>query len=388
MDEQRKGQGQPAAQDAPLSYQQALERLVEAVQALSLARDVSAIGRIVAAAARELIGAQGATVVLREGSACYFLEASAMPADWSAKRFALDSCISGRVIEQRTACAIEDVQADPRIAAESDVCRSVKSLAMVPVRSAEPLGAMAAYWRTQHHITPPEMRLLQALADATAVAMENIRVYRSLEERVRARTAELEASNRRLQHEVAERQRAEAAVRKLALTDSQTGLANRRGFFHDARQKLELAERHGLDCALLFVDVDGLKAVNDTHGHQAGDKLVGAAASVLQQTFRQSDVVGRIGGDEFAVLVVEGCDASAACSRVQQAVRRFNRHSELGFTLSLSIGVVPYSAGDALDLETLLDQADARMYRHKHAKRAARQCAPLAPAPAPLVKHL
>lgn len=174
-------------------YLMAMEPLVEVVQRLSLARDLGSVMEIVRHAARSLTGADGATFVLKDGEMCFYAEEDAISPLWKGQRFPMSLCISGWVMINRTPATIEDIYADPRI--PSDVYRPtfVKSLAMVPIRTLDPIGAIGNYWATSHRPTPEEVRLLQALADTTAVAMENVRVYEELDQRVRQRTSELQA---------------------------------------------------------------------------------------------------------------------------------------------------------------------------------------------------
>ena len=115
-------------------------------------------------------------------------------------------------------------------------------------------------------------------------------------------------------------------MEQLALTDELTGLRNRRGFLVLADQALRMARRTRARCALVFMDLDGLKRVNDTRGHAAGDTLIADAAKVLDHVFRESDVVARVGGDEFAVLAV--LDESRRRERAQHAPRRGDRQAQ------------------------------------------------------------
>src|SRR5262245_52421234 len=172
--------------------------LVEVVQRLSLARDIPTVQDIVRRAARQLTGADGATFVLRDGDRCYYADEDAIAPLWKGQRFPMSMCISGWAMLHRQAAVIEDIYADDRIPHDAYRPTFVKSLVMVPIRTLDPIGAIGNYWAARHQPTVDEVQLLQALADTTAVAMENVRVFTELEERVRARTAELEAANRNL----------------------------------------------------------------------------------------------------------------------------------------------------------------------------------------------
>jgi signal transduction histidine kinase len=180
-------------------YVRGMERLVVAIQELSLARDLDGVMQIVRRAARELSGADGATFVLRDGGCCFYAEEDAIAPLWKGKRFPLETCISGWVMLHSEAVTIEDIYIDPRIPADAYRPTFVKSLAMVPIRRGAPVGAIGNYWASRRKPTEEELKLLQALADSTSVAMENTQILAELEARVRARTAELEAANHELE---------------------------------------------------------------------------------------------------------------------------------------------------------------------------------------------
>ena len=174
-------------------YAQAMEQLVEVVQALSLARDLQSVMDIVRQAARRLTGADGATFVLRDNDLCFYAEEDAISPLWKGQRFPMSACISGWTMLNRQAAVIEDIYADPRIPADAYRPTFVRSLAMVPIRTRDPIGAIGNYWAARHLPSPKRVKVLQALADTTAVALENIRVYENLEQLVRQRTMELQS---------------------------------------------------------------------------------------------------------------------------------------------------------------------------------------------------
>jgi len=171
--------------------------------------------------------------------------------------------------------------------------------------------------------------------------------------------------------DISERKRAEALVHLLSLTDDLTGLYNRRGFLTLAEQQLKLAARTQRRMYLLFLDLDGMKWINDTLGHQEGDRAIREAAALLKRTYRESDIIARIGGDEFAVLVPEAHkeDERALTSRLERNLTAYHRKESQPFNLSLSIGIVSCDATDPCSLEVLLDRADRLMYEEKQRKR-------------------
>jgi signal transduction histidine kinase len=175
------------------------DRLVIAVQELSMARDLQTVMDIVRKAAREMTGADGATFILRDNGMCFYAEEDAISPLWKGLRFPMNACISGWAMINRKHTVIEDIYQDERIPIEAYAPTFVKSMAMVPIRTLDPIGAIGIYWAKQHRPPEEDIRLLQSLADITAVTMENIQVYAELEQRVRDRTNELELINRELE---------------------------------------------------------------------------------------------------------------------------------------------------------------------------------------------
>jgi len=176
----------------------ATRRLVQAVRDLSLARDIQQIMTVVRTAARELTGADGATFILRDGDRCHYADEDAIGPLWKGQTFPMTACISGWAMLNRAPAIVPDIFVDERIPVDAYRPTFVKSLVMVPVRTEQPIAAIGNYWASPHTASPWEVELLQALADSTAVAMENVQVYAELEQRVRDRTAQLEAANQEL----------------------------------------------------------------------------------------------------------------------------------------------------------------------------------------------
>jgi diguanylate cyclase (GGDEF)-like protein len=159
-------------------------------------------------------------------------------------------------------------------------------------------------------------------------------------------------------------------LRYLALTDDLTCLYNRRGFFAAAAQQLKLAARNSQSLLLLYCDVDNLKLINDSFGHQEGDLALIRAADALEHAFRDSDVLARLGGDEFVVLAIESSTRAQEIlfGRLEKFLKK-SRASESRYELSLSVGVARFDPKHPVSLGELMAQADTAMYEQKRAHR-------------------
>jgi two-component system cell cycle response regulator len=164
-----------------------------------------------------------------------------------------------------------------------------------------------------------------------------------------------------------ERNRLIQHLKSISITDELTGLYNRRGFLMLARKQLELAARMNKTLWLLYMDVDNMKWINDNLGHHDGDNALRNTANILQKTFRESDILARIGGDEFAVIAFEDSNtgADSMISRISSDMASFNAKEDIPYQLSVSIGSVPCNTGPDCDVSTLLTIADKLMYEQK-----------------------
>ena len=159
-------------------------------------------------------------------------------------------------------------------------------------------------------------------------------------------------------------------LRELSLVDELTDLYNRRGFLTIAQHQYKLAKRIKKEIYLFFIDLDKMKWINDTLGHQEGDRALIEAANILRETFRESDVIARLGGDEFAVMLIElpGFNADTMIRRLLDKVQDFNSKGKHKFRLSLSFGLAIYDSKHRLSLNGLLHRADKLMYAQKKGK--------------------
>jgi diguanylate cyclase (GGDEF)-like protein len=178
----------------------------------------------------------------------------------------------------------------------------------------------------------------------------------------------------------ARRKQAETQLQELTLTDDLTGVRNRRGFFFLTEHEFKLArnKRTGIQLWLIYADLDGLKKINDTLGHDVGSQAIVQTAEVLKGTFRESDIIARLGGDEFVVLAMGNAADSGAVmqARLQDNLRGYNVREKLPYRLSLSIGIVRVDAEQAASIEEVLKQADQAMYEDKRSKKEKQRSKP------------
>ena len=167
--------------------------------------------------------------------------------------------------------------------------------------------------------------------------------------------------------EARRRSSAEEIARNLSLIDDLTGLYNRRGFATLGRERLRFARRLKLNVVVCYADIDGLKKINDSLGHAAGDHAIKTAARVLRATFRDVDILGRLGGDEFGVMAVADGDFVLAAleSRLAGGLDAANLHEHLPFQLSMTLGVVTVDDAQEDGLEDIVTLADRAMYARR-----------------------
>jgi len=177
----------------------------------------------------------------------------------------------------------------------------------------------------------------------------------------------LEVLADKLYQKVSELEEANDRLRNLSLTDGLTGLSNRRGFMILATGLLKFARRANYSMCLIYIDLDSLKYINDTFGHTAGDASIFRFANILTDTFRDSDIIGRMGGDEFVIMIIDATESDLASmqTHLQSNVDAYNLQAERGYALSFSLGVIRVESNSTMSMEELLSQADKAMYAHK-----------------------
>lgn len=167
-----------------------------------------------------------------------------------------------------------------------------------------------------------------------------------------------------------ERHRLQAQIKAMSLMDELSGLYNRRGFLALAEQQLRLAVRQRGGAVLLYADLDGMKQINDVYGHGEGDRAIVEAARLLTTTFRGSDIIARMGGDEFVVLApdVPHGEVNRLRARLDEAVRTRNERRREPYRLAISVGAAYFDPDTPCTLEELLARADQAMYERKQGR--------------------
>ena len=200
-------------------------------------------------------------------------------------------------------------------------------------------------------------------------APNRLEELRALVPEVQAALAGLSGEVGRLQAELAQTQARLAEAERLADRDPLTGLLNRRGFGRELRRAAAFSARHGVPAAVVYLDMNGFKAVNDTLGHDAGDAALAHVARLLEGNIRETDAAGRLGGDEFAVVLLHAPEAAARAKAEQ--LQRLVAETPFVFDgrpsrLAVAVGVRPMQPG--ADPQRALSEADRAMYADKSAR--------------------
>jgi diguanylate cyclase (GGDEF)-like protein/PAS domain S-box-containing protein len=170
--------------------------------------------------------------------------------------------------------------------------------------------------------------------------------------------------------DITEQKKMEEKLRALSLTDELTGLYNRRGFFALVDHLLKSVKRRNTRVLMLYADLDNMKGINDSLGHQVGDKALVYTANLLKATYRESDIIARIGGDEFVVVPVgtNGDTIEVITARLQKNIDTYNAKSSRRFRISMSLGVSCYDPKFPCSIDEMLAQGDKAMYEEKKLK--------------------
>ncbi|HUX38416.1 MAG TPA: sensor domain-containing diguanylate cyclase [Rectinemataceae bacterium] len=273
----------------------------------------------------------------RSGDLAFTVVIGAKAQELRGKKVAAGSGIAGWIAERREDVIIEDVTKDRRFDPASDAQSGfrTKSIIGVPLVSRDRVfGVIELVNELDDRVfTRLELRILRTIADFAAIAIE--------------RSYYLEA------------------LRRLSMVDSLTGIANRRAFERILEREKERVKRSGKVFSILAIDVNGFKAINDSHGHHAGDEVLKRLARILEASTRHMDCAARVGGDEFVVLLPDTARPAAeeVRGRIVEATAEWSASAQYPFTISVGL-----ETGDATTADSVLAGADRDMYLVKQAR--------------------
>lgn len=312
--------------------------------------DPSEVIRRVTLLAETLTGASGAAVELAEGEEMVYRAASGSAGNWLGLRLVRQGSLSGLCVEEGIPLCCEDSENDSRV--DREACRAVglRSMVVVPLRHGDhTVGVLKVLSVRPKAFGEADLLTLELISDVVASTLAHARSYIAQVETVRD-------------------------LFRRATEDSLTGLGNH-ALFHDRlHQAMKLARRQGHVLGIALVDMDGLKRINDEHGHLAGNAALRTLAERLRSLIRESDTLARLGGDEFGILLASVKDAAAAreyAHRLADQIRGTFSFDGHPLELRASVGVVVFP-DDSLEVDALLQQADQAMYEMKRSHHSAR----------------
>jgi len=232
------------------------------------------------------------------------------------------------------------------------------------------VAILVAAW--DHDLEPAELERYRysmlTVLELAAAALGKIEARSSLERLVLTQSEQIASTSVTHAAELAKLGETASEMHMLSLTDVLTGLYNRRGFFVQAEHLFKVARRKRARSAVIFADIDGLKQINDELGHDSGDGVIRDAGAVFHQSFRQADVVSRIGGDEFVAYTLDDEQPDVILARLRANLRAFNLMQERPYEVSMSAGIVQCDPGGEQTLSDYLLLADEQMYAQKRSR--------------------
>jgi diguanylate cyclase (GGDEF)-like protein len=317
-----------------------LQRVVEIQTAIVGELRVARVIQLVSEHAQELTEACGAVVEMAEGDEMVYKAASGLAAPHVGLRLKSSSSLSGRSVACGEILTCDDTEADDRV--DREACRKIglRSMVVVPLRGdAGPVGVLKVMSDEPRHFTDQHVYILQLMAGFIASVMHSASAF--------------EHNQMRAHH------------------DALTGLANRALFDDRIRYHFARLDRAGTGICVIYVDIDGFKAVNDTMGHRAGDAVLMEVSRRLGEAVRKADTVARLGGDEFAVLapdVKRREDARSAAARIRGLIEGTPFELAEGpLEVRASVGFA-FTNDPDVGPEGLLEQADRAMYEDQRGR--------------------
>lgn len=318
------------------------DKLLEVIQIQTqiakLGLDLGSIIALVAERSPHLTGADGAVVELAEGDEMVYRASSGTAQKQLGLRLKREGSLSGLCVAEGKPLRCDDSENDPRV--DREACRRVglRSMIVTPLMHGETaVGVLKVLSKEPLKFGDVEARTLDLMSELIAAAMYHA---------ARFETSEL---------------------LRLATHDPLTGLANRALFYDRLRGQLALSRRQSDKFAVLNLDMDGLKPINDLYGHRAGDAAIQAVADRVKSQARDTDTVARMGGDEFALLlsgVQDGSQLETVTQRISQSIAEPFAFEDRTLRLGASIGSAVFP-DDGTEPESLIESADQAMYRVK-----------------------
>lgn len=345
-----------------------LRRLLALARDLLQAPDPRSVLELAGPAIQELLAADGALLLVSPGGHEYITEFDRSGSMQPAREETALYRHARLAMANQTPILLPDVAADPRLRANGlPADETTMSLLAYPFPPIMPIGVLAAFWcrKGRQHQLAKQISTLRYIGELTGAALGNIAFRQVLEGQVMAGTKEIAEAAQEHEKELRRRDHLEEEIHRISVTDVLTGMLNRRGFFLHAERSFRVARRQRIPSALIFADIDGLKAVNDRLGHDAGDRLIQDGARILQDSFRDSDVVARLGGDEFAAFTLGSTEPQVILARIEENIEGLRRRSSLPYHISFSTGIVQCDPSSDLTLSDYLSLADKQMYDQK-----------------------
>ena len=364
-----------------------LEYILDVSRRMAETQDLSTLMTDVLDEAILLVGAERGCIVLTQadGSLDISVQGGVDSPDLEDAEDQISHSIVYQVVESGQPLVLMDAGEHPDFStSDSVVILKLRSIMCVPlICRGRITGAVYVENRSiRGRFDEDEVAPLVLFANHVAAAIENARLlqalrdaYSQMEQRVEERTSELSSANTRLEHEIAEHRRAEEALKEsreqlahMATHDPLTDLPNRRLYNERLQRALSLAKRNNWHTAVMFLDMDNFKTINDTMGHEKGDEFIQAVAERLKGCLRESDTVARFGGDEFVFVLVNVAtakDAAAVAEKILKSLYDLFHSTEYpaqGVSASIGISLAPQ---DGDDPRKLLKRADEAMYRVK-----------------------
>lgn len=330
-----------------------LKRLLVLARDLLQAHDAESVMGLAGPAIQELLGTDGALLLAALGERQYVTEYDRRGSMRPAREDAALYRYARQAMDDRTPVLLPELGPNAQSRACGLPLHGASSLLAFPFPPIEPAGVLVALWYRRGHQQQlaEQISTLRRIGELIGAALGNVASRHSLERRLAARSEQL--ANTAREH-------AQEEMHRIAITDAMTGMLNRRGFFLHAERSFKVARRQAIPSALIFADVDGLKRINDGLGHDAGDRLIRDCGRILQESFRDSDVVARIGGDEFAAFTLEAAHPEVIVARIRTNIERFRERASPPYPISFRTGVVRCEPGSETSIADYLAQANSQ----------------------------